>query len=108
MNGPDDPVRVFVAERDVPCPHCSYNLRGLTAGVCPECGGALSMEGIRRALRRRGGAAVVLAGIGILLFAVMAMPTAAFIMLMAFGMMVGASAGRGGESGAILVGLGIT
>jgi hypothetical protein len=25
-------------ERDVFCPQCGYNLRGLTAGNCPECG----------------------------------------------------------------------
>lgn len=25
-------------DADVPCPHCEYNLRGLTVPRCPECG----------------------------------------------------------------------
>ncbi|MEM9083588.1 MAG: hypothetical protein AAGB34_08335 [Planctomycetota bacterium] len=28
-------------DRDVPCPVCRYNLRGLTASACPECGANL-------------------------------------------------------------------
>lgn len=31
----------FVAERDMCCPLCGYNIRGLTAPRCPECGKAL-------------------------------------------------------------------
>ena len=31
-------LEVFVAERDVPCPGCGYNLRGLEGSRCPECG----------------------------------------------------------------------
>jgi len=27
----------YVASRDVPCPCCGYNLRGLTGTRCPEC-----------------------------------------------------------------------
>ncbi len=27
----------YLAERDVPCPNCRYNLRGLNAAFCPEC-----------------------------------------------------------------------
>lgn len=34
-------LRRFLAERDVECPGCNYNLRGLTGGVCPECGQGL-------------------------------------------------------------------
>lgn len=30
-------LQQFLADRDVPCPHCGYNLRGLQASVCPEC-----------------------------------------------------------------------
>ncbi len=30
-------LRRYLAGRDVPCPGCGYNLRGLESGVCPEC-----------------------------------------------------------------------
>jgi hypothetical protein len=30
-------LRAFLAEADVPCPSCDYNLRGLTGDRCPEC-----------------------------------------------------------------------
>ena len=32
-----DLLRQYLAERDVSCPGCGYNLRGLAAGACPEC-----------------------------------------------------------------------
>ncbi len=32
----------FLTDRDLPCPRCGYNLRGLTGDVCPECGNALA------------------------------------------------------------------
>jgi len=28
----------FLRDRDVPCPQCEYNPRGLTSSRCPECG----------------------------------------------------------------------
>ncbi len=31
-------IRAFLAERDVPCPACGYNLRGASNRTCPECG----------------------------------------------------------------------
>jgi hypothetical protein len=34
----------FVSNRDVECPGCGYNLRGLRAGVCPECQQELSLR----------------------------------------------------------------
>ena len=33
----DDGMRAYLAERDVACPECGYNLRGLPGTVCPEC-----------------------------------------------------------------------
>lgn len=33
--------RQFVRGRDVECPGCGYNLRGLDGRTCPECGGRL-------------------------------------------------------------------
>lgn len=36
-------VRHYLAERDVPCPKCKYNLRGVQRAACPECGGVLDM-----------------------------------------------------------------
>lgn len=34
-------LRAYLADRDVPCPACGYNLRGITTAACPECGAAL-------------------------------------------------------------------
>ncbi|MEM7229191.1 MAG: hypothetical protein AAF432_10290 [Planctomycetota bacterium] len=34
----------FVADRDVECPRCSYNLRDLQRPVCPECEEALVLR----------------------------------------------------------------
>lgn len=30
-------LHAFLADRDVPCPNCGYNLRGLVTTHCPEC-----------------------------------------------------------------------
>lgn len=38
-----DPLLEFLRERDVPCPLCGYNLRGLTSDRCPECGRELRL-----------------------------------------------------------------
>ena len=34
----------FLADRDAACPACSYNLRGLTQPVCPECGKKIELR----------------------------------------------------------------
>ncbi|XAM01564.1 hypothetical protein OT109_09230 [Phycisphaeraceae bacterium D3-23] len=34
----------YVAQREVPCPRCGYNLRGLTQPSCPECGNGLVLS----------------------------------------------------------------
>lgn len=49
----------YLAERDVACPRCEYNLRGLKRRSCPECGvrlsyAELSTEGTVWLSRRRG------------------------------------------------------
>jgi hypothetical protein len=31
-------IRRYMAERDLPCPGCKYNLRGIATDACPECG----------------------------------------------------------------------
>jgi hypothetical protein len=33
-----------MAGRDMPCPVCDYNLRGIAQARCPECGAALRLE----------------------------------------------------------------
>lgn len=35
---PGNNLLEYLAERDVPCPGCGYNLRNLTGALCPECG----------------------------------------------------------------------
>ncbi|GAB4385674.1 MAG: hypothetical protein Kow0022_12510 [Phycisphaerales bacterium] len=34
----------YLADRDIPCPGCGYNLRGLTGDHCPECGERLELR----------------------------------------------------------------
>lgn len=45
-------LRTLLAERDVPCPKCGFNLRGITCGACPECGLSLSTQMWSRAPSR--------------------------------------------------------
>lgn len=40
----DVDLRAFLADRDVACPLCGYNLRGLTSDGCPECGQRLTLS----------------------------------------------------------------
>jgi len=37
-------LSAYLAERDVPCPRCGYNLRALTSGRCPECGDEFQLQ----------------------------------------------------------------
>lgn len=43
VSHPDDSVRAFLAARNVPCPGCNYNLRGVEQPVCPECGRGIEL-----------------------------------------------------------------
>lgn len=49
-DAPESPLSAYLASHDAPCPHCRYNLRGVTTGMCPECGREvrLSLETPRR------------------------------------------------------------
>jgi hypothetical protein len=37
-------LQTYLAERDVACPGCGYNLRGLASEACPECRQALRLS----------------------------------------------------------------
>jgi hypothetical protein len=41
---PDLRLQQFLADRDVPCPLCGYNLRGLANEKCPECNQRLELQ----------------------------------------------------------------
>lgn len=41
--GGDELLPAYLSERDAPCPHCGYNLRGVRAAACPECGKAIRL-----------------------------------------------------------------
>lgn len=44
---PEDEKELLIellADRDVPCPRCEYNLRTLTTPRCPECGDELKLR----------------------------------------------------------------
>lgn len=49
----DEVVRSFLATRDVDCPGCGYNLRGVEQPVCPECGRGIELS-VTRPGRARG------------------------------------------------------
>jgi hypothetical protein len=34
----------YLADRDLPCPRCGYNLRRLSSDRCPECGDVLVLQ----------------------------------------------------------------
>jgi len=36
-----DQLATYLAQHDVPCPKCRYNLRGVANALCPECGIAI-------------------------------------------------------------------
>jgi hypothetical protein len=71
-------LKAFLAERDVSCPRCQYNLKGLEKLVCPECGEPLDLAIVASVKKKRPSpwlrqathpafvfAALMLAGIGL-------------------------------------------
>jgi hypothetical protein len=38
LTSTDELLKSYLADRDVPCPQCEYNLRDLQSNLCPECG----------------------------------------------------------------------
>ncbi|MEM9915072.1 MAG: hypothetical protein AAF911_08930 [Planctomycetota bacterium] len=42
----DPRLTAVLAEREVPCPACGYNLRGLRQASCPECGEAVTWDAL--------------------------------------------------------------
>lgn len=34
-------LKAYLADRDIPCHACGYNLRGVTTVLCPECGAVI-------------------------------------------------------------------
>lgn len=60
---PEDPVRLYLADRDAPCPSCGYNLRGIQDTACPECGRKIELT-LSRPGRSRGYLLFVLLALG--------------------------------------------
>lgn len=83
VDHPGGAMQLFLAERDVPCPGCGYNLRGLESPACPECNEALELR-ITLAEPRQGAyiAGIIGLSIGIGFHGIM-LAWAAFIMLWA-------------------------
>lgn len=51
MRTGDELLVEFLGERDAACPGCGYNLRGVSAGRCPECARGLALMLERPAMR---------------------------------------------------------
>lgn len=49
---PREPAREYLANLDVQCPGCGYNLRGLIDAQCPECGRVVELPLPKRRLTR--------------------------------------------------------
>jgi len=64
----DDLVTAYLARRDVQCPRCAYNLRGVGEPLCPECGHKIELT-IHRPGRSRGYLLFVLLALGWVLLA---------------------------------------
>lgn len=65
---PPTPLAEFLHERDVVCPVCAYNLRGVKAAACPECGHALALS-VQTASSPHGWTAFLVLAFGWLLLA---------------------------------------
>ncbi len=48
VSEPDAELAEFLAQRDVACIGCDYQLRGLETNACPECGKELSLDEVRQ------------------------------------------------------------
>ena len=44
-------LKMLLAVRDIPCPVCGYNLRGIASNKCPECGRNLELRVVSGDLR---------------------------------------------------------
>jgi len=44
-DGPSE-LEAYLAARDVPCPGCGFNLRGLAGESCPECGDGITLAAL--------------------------------------------------------------
>jgi hypothetical protein len=45
-----DKLVSYLSEQDAACPSCRYNLRGVRAAACPECGRALRLHELQSSL----------------------------------------------------------
>jgi hypothetical protein len=71
--GDEGLLRAHLRTHDDPCPKCRYNLRGVIAPVCPECGSPLQLRaGLNVPARKysvRAGGTVASVGLAILALA---------------------------------------
>lgn len=44
MPNPPTTLIQYLADNDIPCPRCRYNLKGTTTNQCPECGFKLKLQ----------------------------------------------------------------
>ncbi|MCH8165569.1 MAG: hypothetical protein IH889_08165 [Planctomycetes bacterium] len=72
-------LKALLAERDLPCPVCGYNLRAIASTNCPECGAKLDLRVGSTDLKLGPWLLTMLAG---------ALPLGFFVCLLGFGIFV--------------------
>lgn len=63
-------LRDYLAERDIACPGCGYNLRGLPGDACPECGKPVELARVRSRRSRHPADRSFACGVGVALAAI--------------------------------------
>ncbi len=84
LSPPDALLVREIAERNIPCPGCGYNLRGLPSPVCPECGRRLRPADLRA--RPRQDTLFVLGTLGLVLALVLASLVGLVVLVMGVAM----------------------
>ena len=94
---PTSDLSAYLAQRDLPCPACGRNLRGVTGDKCPECGLELSVPILEASPSRTPGAILIVRWL-----ALAAMAVAAYLAYTGLTKSAPAGCGQGGGCDQVL------